>query len=60
MAATEAHGVGWLWWDWYNPYGSENNLTVDGTVTQLTATGSSVINTHAASVRNTAQFVCIR
>jgi hypothetical protein len=60
MTATEANGVGWLWWDWYNPYGSENNLTEDGTATQLTATGSSVINAHAASVKNTAQFVCVR
>jgi hypothetical protein len=60
MSATEAHGVGWLWWDWYNPYGSENNLTDDGTASQLTPTGTSVIETHAASVKNTAQRVCIR
>jgi hypothetical protein len=60
MTATAAHGVGWLWWDWYNPYGSENNLTENGTATELTATGSSVIQTHAASVENTATPVCIR
>jgi hypothetical protein len=60
MSATQAHGVGWLWWDWYNPYGSENNLTEDGTATQLTATGRSVIETHAASVENTTHLVCVR
>ena len=30
MQAAEENGVGWLWWDFYNPYGAENNLTVDG------------------------------
>jgi hypothetical protein len=60
MSATAAHEIGWLWWDWYNPYGSENNLTEDGTATQLTATGESVIDAHAASVKNTSQRVCIR
>jgi hypothetical protein len=60
MSATETHGIGWLWWDWYNPYGSENNLTVDGTAAQLTVTGNSVIETHSASVQNTAERVCIR
>jgi hypothetical protein len=60
MSATETFAIGWLWWDWYNPYGRENNLTEDGTAAQLTATGSSVIETHAASVQNTAERVCIR
>jgi hypothetical protein len=60
MSATEAHGVGWLWWDWYNPYGSENNLTEDGTATELTETGRSVLETHAASVDNTTHLVCVR
>ena len=58
MNATEANGIGWLWWDWYNPYGNENNLTQDGTVNNLTATGRTVISTHAASVKNTAHFAC--
>lgn len=60
MSATQAHGVGWLWWDWFNPYGNENNLTHDGRATALTATGSSVIETHAASVKHTAQLSCSR
>jgi hypothetical protein len=60
MSKTAEHGIGWLWWDWYNPYGNENNLTQDGTATDLTPTGDTVINTHAASVKNTAQRVCIR
>jgi mannan endo-1,4-beta-mannosidase len=60
MTKTEEHGVGWLWWDWYNPYGNENNLTVSGSATDLTATGDTVLNSHAASVKNTSQRVCIR
>jgi hypothetical protein len=60
MTATEAHGVGWLWWDWYNPYGNENSLTNDGSASDLTATGSTVLTTHAASVKNTAKMICIR
>jgi hypothetical protein len=58
MNATEANGIGWLWWDWYNPYGNENNLTQDGSVNNLTPTGRTVISTHAASVKNTAHFAC--
>jgi hypothetical protein len=60
MSATETHGIGWLWWDWYNPYGRENNLTDNGSATALTATGTSVIKTHAASVENTAKLSCTR
>ena len=58
MAAAETHGIGWLWWDWYNPYGNENNLTADGSHTRLTPTGQIVVNTHAASVQNTAVRTC--
>jgi hypothetical protein len=58
MSATEANGIGWLWWDWYNPYGNENNLTQDGSVNNLTPTGRTVIDTHPASVKNTAHFAC--
>jgi hypothetical protein len=60
MTKTQEHGVGWLWWDWYNPYGNENNLTENGSATSLTATGDVVLNTHASSVKNTSQRVCIR
>ena len=60
MLATEQHGVGWLWWDWYNPYGNENNLTENGSLDRLTATGTTVVKTHAASVQNTAKRVCVR
>jgi hypothetical protein len=58
MAATQAQGIGWLWWDWYNPYGNENSLTVDGSATNLTSTGRTVMSTHPASVQNTAQRAC--
>lgn len=60
MSATEEHGVGWLWWDWYNPYGNENNLTENGNVDRLTATGTAVVKTHAASVQKTSKRVCVR
>lgn len=58
MNETEANGIGWLWWDWYNPYGNENSLTQDGTANNLTPTGRTVISTHPASVKNTAHFAC--
>ncbi|HKO91539.1 MAG TPA: hypothetical protein VJU61_10325 [Polyangiaceae bacterium] len=58
LAATEQSGIGWLWWDWYNPYGNENNLTHDGSATNLTPTGRTVVNSHAASVQKTARRAC--
>jgi hypothetical protein len=58
MTAAEANDISWLWWDWYNPYGSENNLSRDGTVAHLTATGMIVVNSHAASMANTAVLTC--
>ena len=58
MTGAEANGVGWLWWDFYNPYGTENNLSQDGTVEHLTSTGSTVLDTHPASVGNTAKRAC--
>jgi mannan endo-1,4-beta-mannosidase len=54
LSATQANSIGWLWWDWYNPYGNENNLSQDGSATGLTATGRTVVTSHAASIRNTA------
>jgi Malectin domain len=58
MAAAEANDISWLWWDWYNPYGSENNLSRDGTAGHLTPTGTIVVNSHAASMANTAVLTC--
>ena len=60
MQAAEENGVGWLWWDFYNPYGAENNLTVDGTLDNLTETGAAVLQTHDASIANTAKLACGR
>jgi hypothetical protein len=60
MSAAEAHGVGWLWWDWYNPYGNENDLSEDGSAASLTATGTTVMRSHPASAQKTAQPVCVR
>jgi hypothetical protein len=58
LSATEPHGIGWLWWDWFNPYGNENNLTENGEASRLTPTGQTVVNTHAASVQKTARLAC--
>jgi hypothetical protein len=59
LTATAKNGIGWLWWDWYNPYGSENNLTENGEATRLTDTGNDVVHGHVASVANTAKLPCI-
>jgi len=58
MNEAEVHGIGWLWWDWFNPYGAENNLSSDGSVNHLTTTGNTVVNTHTASLANTARYAC--
>jgi hypothetical protein len=58
MTKAQQNGIGWLWWDWYNPYGSENNLTRDGSAGNLTSTGNTVINSHAASISKTAKLTC--
>jgi hypothetical protein len=58
LAATDANDIGWLWWDWYNPYGNENNLTEDGSATSLTPTGETVVNAHTGSILNTSKLAC--
>lgn len=58
MRGAEENGIGWLWWDFYNPYGAENNLSQDGTADNLTYTGAVVIESHVASIANTAQRAC--
>jgi malectin (di-glucose binding ER protein)/cellulase (glycosyl hydrolase family 5) len=58
MTAAQVNHIGWLWWDWYNPYGSENNLSNDGTVDNLTPTGKTVVKDHLASISKTARLTC--
>jgi hypothetical protein len=60
MQGAEDNGIGWLWWDFYNPYGAENNLSQDGTADNLTATGNDVLESHPASIANTAKRACGR
>jgi hypothetical protein len=60
LSGTQANGVGWLWWDWYNPYGNENNLTNDGSANNLTPTGQVVLASHAASNAKTSKRRCVR
>lgn len=58
MTAAQSNGIGWLWWDWYNPYGSANSLSTDGTVNHLTSVGTTVVNTHPASIAHTSVKAC--
>jgi hypothetical protein len=58
MTLAERNDIGWLWWDWFNPYGAENNLSQNGSSGSLTATGRVVVNTHAASIANTSRMAC--
>ena len=60
MQAAEENGIGWLWWDFYNPYGAENNLSLDASADNLTPTGSDVLYDHPASIANTAKLTCGR
>jgi len=57
MSTAQSNGVGWLWWDWYNPYGPDNNLSRDGSA-NLLPVGQTVVNTHPASIRNTSVRPC--
>jgi hypothetical protein len=53
-------GVGWLWWNWYNPFGtSVFNLSHNGTLSGLTNAGREVVVHHPASIQNTAALVCV-
>jgi len=58
MTAAQTNQVGWLWWDWFNPFGRRDNLTADGTAGRLTAVGREVVNTHPAGIRATARKAC--
>jgi mannan endo-1,4-beta-mannosidase len=50
MSETQAHGLGWLWWDWYNPNGPENNLSADGTGGNLLSIGEYVVDTQTVGI----------
>jgi hypothetical protein len=59
MAAAEPNAVGWLWWNWYNPFGRINDLTLDGRYTNLDQVyGESVVHTDPNGIKNTAVKVC--
>lgn len=60
MAATQTHGIGWLWWDWWNKFGNTNSLSRDGTYANLTETGKVVITSDPNSIANTAKKACFR
>ena len=59
MAAAEAQEIGWLWWDWYNPFDSmPNGLTNDGTMAGMTDFGMAVVSSDPASLANTSVKAC--
>lgn len=58
MNLTQELHIGWLWWDWYNPYGSTNNLSTDGSAQNLTEAGQDVVLGHAAGIRATSRLPC--
>jgi mannan endo-1,4-beta-mannosidase len=60
MAAAERHGLGWLWWNYYNPFWRENDLSRDGFRARLTDVGRIVIQDGPASIGRTARKACTR
>lgn len=60
MAAAQQRGVGWLAWDWYNPFGRRDNLANDGTAARLTDVGNEMVKTDANSIERTSRKACGR
>jgi hypothetical protein len=60
MQATKENDIGWLWWDWYNPWGSSNNISTDGTAENLTSVGKEVVTSDPNSIANTATKACFK
>lgn len=58
ISAAQTEGLGWLWWDWYNPYGPQNNLSEDGSSANLTEVGQTVVRSHPASIARTSSLPC--
>ena len=60
MSLAQQLGVGWLWWDYYNPFSNENSLSPqDGTVANLnTSFGRAVVATDPNSIGATSKKAC--
>jgi hypothetical protein len=58
ITTAAANDVGRLWWDRYNPYGPNNNLSADGTLANLTSVGLQVVENHPSSISKTASCAC--
>lgn len=59
MTLAHQNNLSTMWWDYYNrapwlpqPEGDPNDLSIDGTTTNLTPLGNIVLRTHAASFQN--------
>lgn len=60
MRDAQQHGLGWLWWDWYNPFDwMDNQLSNDGTFDNLnTNFGGYVVTESSDSIKSTSKEVC--
>lgn len=58
METAAAHELGWLWWDFYNPFGRKNNATADGTATNLTAPGAVVVHGSPYGIEHSSARAC--
>jgi hypothetical protein len=59
MAAAQQHGIGWLWWNFWNQYDNlGNNASIDGTAARLTQAGQVVLKSDPHSIEKTAKKAC--
>ena len=59
MAAAQRKGMSWLWWNFWNKWdGMNNNASLDGSATNLTASGKNVVTNDVNSIQKTAKKAC--
>lgn len=59
MDAAKDAAIGWLWWDYHNPFWPVNSLSRDGTHRDLRSPfGATVVQTHPGSIQRTSRKVC--
>jgi hypothetical protein len=59
MSLAQQNNQGWLWWDYYNPFGNETSLSpTDGMANNLSAVGNVVVNTDPNSITATSRKAC--
>jgi hypothetical protein len=60
MTAAETYSVGWLWWDYYNPFYLQQSLSTDGLSApgHVSPFGEVVLRSHPASIAKTSHKAC--